>query len=245
MEDWIAKLALESDHEEMVIDLEEEEDWLDDLVKTDMRKEDTLCLESRLKSVCLEDQPLEDMEIVVEEDFLTWLMAELRGMAIEEEVLECIRTMACPGNCACEEVEECINTVYCPGNCDGKCNVETATVQNDEYGSIMQTKQSSTQSKDMHCVHCPDICSGACKQKVKPDEARNSHSIFNSREPASVTSSNNVYNDQYVQTNGNLCSEESTISLCTDPVNVVQPDWKSIQVNQGSGVFRDIRVKSS
>ena len=116
MDEWMDYLEVEDELEDMIIDLDEEEDWLDKLIRADLGTEDTHELEEKMRSVNIED-PLEMMEIVIEEDFLIWLVAELKELAIGEDILECIRTMGCPGNCACdiiEEVDECLNTVHCP-----------------------------------------------------------------------------------------------------------------------------------
>ena len=194
MEEWMTSLDLDNgQEEEMDIDLDEEEDWLDALMMADMRTEDTLELEGRMKTISIEDQ-MDDMEVEVEEDFLTWLVTELKELSVGEEILECIRTMACHGNCDCDVVEECLSTAHCPGNCNcvGNREVETLIVQDDMHGNIMQPVQDSTQVKDTHCVRCPDNCRGVCRNNIKPDIAENSL-ITVSNNTQAITGSSDTY----------------------------------------------------
>ena len=80
------------------------------------------------------------MEYDAEEfDYIGWLEEELRELRVEEEVLECVRSMRCPGNCDDEcstsnydgvrksssmqedkdsTLDECVNDIHCPGNCE-------------------------------------------------------------------------------------------------------------------------------
>ena len=90
--------------EPMVIDrLEDDEDWLDDW----LRSED-------VKMILESARDMEDMSMEVEKDetddsvmdyaqeefdYIDWLIDELKELRVEEEVLECVRSMRCKGNC--------------------------------------------------------------------------------------------------------------------------------------------------
>ena len=99
--------------EPMVVDrLEDEEDWLDDWLKSEEVK---MILESArdLEDMSMEweKDEMDDsvMEYDAEEfDYIGWLEEELRELRVEEEVLECVRSMRCPGNCD----DECPTSDY-------------------------------------------------------------------------------------------------------------------------------------
>ena len=58
---------------------------------------------TELADMAMEQESIEMKTI--EMGYVTWLVEELKEMRIDEEVLECIRKMACQGDCdgLCEE----------------------------------------------------------------------------------------------------------------------------------------------
>ena len=86
-------------------------------------------------------------------------------MMIDEEVLECIRKMACQGDCdgLCEEGvnDECVRNVHCLGMCGGSCGPDL-DLTDVEYGSSLQVELSSTLDECVRNVQCPGACKDAC-----------------------------------------------------------------------------------
>ena len=168
VDSWRTYLGLgdNKELEEMEVDLEEEEDWLDRWLEDDMEsgQEEQEEVRGDLLRLSLDDHRDMDMEMEYETDYMAWLEKELQEIGIGEDILECIRTMACDGDCKdkcwletkryedigpAREIEDCVRSVHCIGNCQDKCSVETANNEDNRYGSIVQPSLDSRLANDM------------------------------------------------------------------------------------------------
>jgi hypothetical protein len=169
LEACLAMLGLEAwdNTEPMEIEeLEDEEDWLDSWIKSLAKTRDDEEMEipvTELADMAMEQESIEMKNI--EMGYVTWLVEELKEMRIDEEVLECIRKMACQGDCdgLCEEGvnDECVRNVHCLGMCGGSCGPDL-DLTDVEYGSSLQIELSSTLDECIRNVQCPGACKDAC-----------------------------------------------------------------------------------
>ena len=100
--------------------------------------------------------------MVVETDYMVWLMEELKELDIGDQILECIRSMGCKG----DYEEKCIITPSLKNE-----ESEMVGLNEAECGSSMQGDQVSTQADDLHYVevdecirkmNCDSNCLGIC-----------------------------------------------------------------------------------
>ena len=110
LEACLAVLGLEAWDmtEPMSVDrLEDEEDWLDGWMKTDEGKrilEEPTKMNGEMEDIALEMESREMDDSAMEQepgevDYMTWLLEELRELRVEEDILECVRSMRSMGNC--------------------------------------------------------------------------------------------------------------------------------------------------
>jgi hypothetical protein len=114
----------------------------------------------------LADDTMVEMNIDVEdckEDYMTWLMDELRGMKVEDEIIEM--------------VSECVRSVSCPGGCQDRCVVGIDQADH-QGGSSLLASQGSTHGLEegvrnqeqleeyVRNAACPGDCHGNCRMKA-------------------------------------------------------------------------------
>ena len=124
LEACLAVLGLEAWDmtEPMSVDrLEDEEDWLDGWMKTDEGKrilEEPTKMNGEMEDIALEMESREMDDSAMEQepgevDYMTWLLEELRELRVEEDILECVRSMRSMGNCDDECQEDDCNNANC------------------------------------------------------------------------------------------------------------------------------------
>ena len=106
----------------------------------------------------------------------------------------------------------------------------------DKSSKRMETDQADQALAVESLIEKPDLEGGGC---VHTQTGSLSNTVFEQDE----SDASLVYNLHTVHSD--MVTEESTKEPSKDPVNVVQPDWKSNQVDQGSGIFGFEGVKSS
>ena len=98
-----------------------------------------------------------------EDDYMTWLEEDLRGMSVEDDVIEIL--------------SECVPTISCSGGFQDLCELEGDRAYH-QGGSSIQSAQGSTQELDEEgrhqtsleeCVRnasCPGECHGSCRVRI-------------------------------------------------------------------------------
>ena len=94
---------------------------------------------------------------------MTWLMEELRGMKVEDDIIEM--------------VNECVRTISCPGGCQDLCTLDGDQADH-KGGSSTLALQGSTQDMEEGGVHqdgleecvrnvaCQGDCHGNCRMQA-------------------------------------------------------------------------------
>ena len=114
----VATLGLEDDDllmmEEEAVEIEN--DWLDDWMRS---LEDNVSPETISKAGPVRGQG--------DQDFMEWLVAELKEMMVEEEVIGMVvddQEVVNNPFANLDVISECVMTVSCPGECHGGCSVD-------------------------------------------------------------------------------------------------------------------------
>ena len=239
LDSWMAYLGLkDSDKvEDMEVELEEEEDWLDMWMKDDLEsgQEEHREITRELCRLSLDEQmDIVEMEVETETDYMVWLLKELKEVGIGEDVMECIRTMACEGDCQDKcvvetEVDECVRSVHCDGDCHCQDTsfVETVRIEDIGYGSSMQPIVGSANAEDKHCVRCPGLCRGACSGNNVVVKFMSEDITENSQKTES---------DNMTIISKTVCTEDNTSGPVQGPACVDRSGWKSSQAVHTGGV---------